>query len=158
MTDSHTVSSTSSHIFLSQNNAVAKKRTFWDRLIIALKRKHLPTSQAAIGAMVKISQTGARKWKESPPPLPTVVTLAEKTDVAVEWLLTERGPMEPLEYLTEDEVRLVKLYRQLSDRKREKLMSWAEIEASMPDDSKSKNSPAPNPNSLDTAGPHISLK
>ena len=75
-----------------------KKRAFWLRVQEAMRDQGKKPTQAAVAKLVGIKQPSVNKWaKGGLPTMETVVDLAERLNVSVEWLLTERGPKRPLD-------------------------------------------------------------
>jgi transcriptional regulator with XRE-family HTH domain len=79
-----------------------EKKEFSKRLHIALESsgasgggRHRPYTQESVGKMFGVSQKGARKWLkgEGFPKTEQCIAIAKKLDVALEWLMTGKGPM-----------------------------------------------------------------
>ena len=79
-----------------------EKKEFSKRLHIALESsgvngggRHRPYTQESVGKMFGVGQKGARKWLkgEGLPKMEQCIAIARKLDVALEWLMTGRGPM-----------------------------------------------------------------
>lgn len=81
------------------NPCMVKKpqRTFWARVKEVLEDRGLPATQAHAAKIVGVQQPSISDWNK-PGGYPTVenaVALAQKLNVCVEWLFTERGPKNP---------------------------------------------------------------
>ena len=98
---------------------------FWQRLTEAMHEKYIATgdkrykpSQVAAGALIgSKGNTAARKWQREHglPSMANALTLAQKLDVCVEWLLTGRGAKYPAEGVqTPTEARILALWRTFS--------------------------------------------
>ncbi len=74
------------------------KSAFWSRLAEAMTDKEMKVTQKSAGALIDVSQTGARKWQEDTlPSMENATLLADKLGVCVEWLYTGRGPKRPID-------------------------------------------------------------
>lgn len=125
-----------------------KKRSFWLRVQEAMRDKGLDPTQKVAGQLVGIKQPSVHKWtKGGQPKMEHVVILAQKLDVCVEWLYTERGLKRPL---NEDSSYLLNSFRLLkSDRMRDKALAY--IDALV--DRGPERDPDPDP---DTTRPRLS--
>jgi hypothetical protein len=79
---------------------MAKKlvRTFWARAKEALAEARLPATQVFVARFLGVAQPSISDWNK-PGGFPTLengIRLAQKLNVCVEWLYTERGPKRPI--------------------------------------------------------------
>jgi transcriptional regulator with XRE-family HTH domain len=106
----------------------AVKKSFLDRAMDAYRDrfKEKPT-QAKVAGLVGLKQPSANEWKQPGryPELGAVVVMADKLGVAVEWLLTERGPKHVPPVDTDAEA-LWRLWPRLSALDRSKVVAYAE--------------------------------
>lgn len=104
-----------------------KRTTFWTRLTEAMRAKGLKPTQVAAGKLVGVRQTSARKWALGGyPEMATVVTLATKLEVSVEWLLTGRGARD-LGASDKKLAELLTFWSQMDDEARAWLLGAAKI-------------------------------
>lgn len=104
------------------------KRTFLDRAKDAYtERFKEKATQAKLAVLVGKKQPSVQEWglQGRFPEMGTVVELAEKLSVSVEWLLTERGPryVPPVD---KDAQALWKLWPRLEDLDRARVVAYAE--------------------------------
>jgi transcriptional regulator with XRE-family HTH domain len=74
------------------------ERTVWDRAKEAMQEKGLPATQKYLAErMLGISQASVAEWNrpDGSPTMARAREIAEKLDICVEWLLTERGSKRP---------------------------------------------------------------
>lgn len=73
-------------------------RTVWDRVKEALQDKRLPATQTYLAERILgVKQPSISEWNrpDGGPTMANAKIVAEKLDICVEWLLTERGPKRP---------------------------------------------------------------
>jgi DNA-binding XRE family transcriptional regulator len=73
-------------------------RTFWARTKEALNEAKLPATQVYVAKLLGVAQPSISDWNK-PGGFPTLengIKLAQKLNVCVEWLYTERGPKRPV--------------------------------------------------------------
>ena len=104
---------------------------FWRRLTDALSEARLPTSQLGLAKLLGMSQGSIQRWVRGDglPEFETVITLARRARVCVEWLLTERGPKHP-EPSDPDLTDLLQLWTQLHPHGRAHVLRTAKNEYS----------------------------
>jgi hypothetical protein len=74
------------------------QKTFWDRVREAMLDARMKPTQKGAADLIGIKQPSVNDWTK-PGGYPTIdnaVALAQKLNVCVEWLMTERGPKRPL--------------------------------------------------------------
>lgn len=85
-------------------------RTFWDRLLEARRDRGLPLTQASVARELGLQPSAVTKYVNGKlPELARVIDIAQRHGVAVEWLLSERGPKHPLSTLTPSEQKIITL-------------------------------------------------
>ncbi len=94
--DSYSLSIGNTYTWSSQTGDVTRRfaRTFWDRVREAMKDAGMKPTQAGAANLIGIRQPSVYDWTK-PGGFPTLengIALAERLNVCVEWLYTERGP------------------------------------------------------------------
>lgn len=90
-----------------------------------MRAKGIKPTQRAAGALVGIGQPSARKWVYGGmPEMATAVKLATKLGVGVEWLLTGRGPVDPM-VLDEGLKEIIWLWERTNEQRREDFLKTA---------------------------------
>jgi hypothetical protein len=76
---------------------------FWQRLEEAWKPKGLPVSQNGVADLLDMSQGSTRRWYlgDGLPETKTLIDIAQRGDVTVDWLLTGRLPKHPIDPATQ---------------------------------------------------------
>jgi transcriptional regulator with XRE-family HTH domain len=94
--------------------SVDTRKTFWTRLVEAWDAQGLPSSQLGIAKVLNMSQGSVGRWArgEGVPELERVREIALRGKVSVEWLLTGRGPKQPI-MIDEETGELLALWEQL---------------------------------------------
>ncbi len=88
------------------------------------KCAELNTNKATLEKELGFGNGTINRWRERVPGVDRVLLLANKLNVSVEWLITGKEPGE----LTQEEQKLVDLYRGADERGRRTIMSTAERE------------------------------
>ncbi|MEY4760662.1 MAG: Bacteriophage repressor helix-turn-helix domain [Pseudomonadota bacterium] len=104
------------------------KRTFLDRALEAYRERYKDkATQAKVAALVGKKQPSAAEWGQPGrfPEMGAVTELAEKLGVAVEWLLTERGPKH-VPPVDKDAQALWTLWPRLDELGRARVVAYAE--------------------------------
>jgi DNA-binding XRE family transcriptional regulator len=104
-----------------------------DRAMEALAEKYpreRPT-QTKLAQLASVSQPSVNGWGEpdSYPSMPTAVKLAEKLDICVEWLLTERGPKYAQKAFRTDQdiIPLISTWSDLEDDQKRQIIRYADF-------------------------------
>lgn len=98
-----------------------------DRIYEALRDAGKPATQSQIAELLKIKQPSVSEWKTSLPSLKHGLTLAQKLNVCVEWLYTERGPKRPgapLEWVAQE---LWDLWPRLPEATKQQILGHAKM-------------------------------
>lgn len=103
---------------------------FWVRLVAALERQGLPTTQNGVATWLDMSQGSVARWYHGDgyPETETCAFLAVKGKVSIDWLISGREPDYPV---SSDPVlnELVQVWRDLSDGARLSIVVTAKAAA-----------------------------
>lgn len=91
---------------------------------IKLKCKENHTSMNALEGELGFGNGTLRRWDERTPGADRLLTLANRLNTSVDWLLTGKDP----ENLTPEEKKLVELYRSADERGKRAIIRTAEAE------------------------------
>lgn len=91
---------------------------------IKLKCKENHTSMNALEGELGFGNGTLRRWDERTPGADRLLTLANRLNTSVDWLLTGKDP----ENLTPEEKRLIELYRSADERGKRTIIRTAEAE------------------------------
>lgn len=91
---------------------------------IKLKCKENHTSMNALEGELGFGNGTLRRWDERTPGADRLLTLANRLNTSVDWLLTGKDP----ENLTPEEKKLVELYRSADERGKRTIIRTAEAE------------------------------
>jgi predicted XRE-type DNA-binding protein len=115
-----------------QNANVLRKpqRTFWERVQEALDDAGHPKTQGFVAGLLHVKQPSISDWNKAGgyPTMENAVKLAQKLNVCVEWLYTERGPKRPVP-VEEGAQRLWDAWHKLDDLTKGELIGLAVAKA-----------------------------
>lgn len=106
-------------------------KAIYPRLMEAFEAKYPghPTTQKAVGEKLKVAQSDISRYKtgERLPRWDRVIGLAVKLDVAVEWLLTGRGPRAPIQSIPPGIEELLEFWDKLPPEAQQTVIGYAKL-------------------------------
>lgn len=120
-----------SYVESEQTSRVANPETPWDRIREAMREHGTKPTQKECAALLGITQPSVWEWASSggSPSVENAITLGNKLNVCVEWILTGRGPKRPGPPMEPAAEALWNVWARIPEEDRKAVVGYAEAKA-----------------------------